>query len=121
VWIRTLSKVFDFFFKKASKYIGVARNNSSQKKPWKATLRIDGKIQHLGYFKTETKAAKFVNFVCKKESKELKNPELSEEEEETFTWPLNPKKVAIFLYAFFFALVQHFISLLHTLIKICWE
>ena len=85
-----------FFFKKASKYIGVCRNNISQKKPWTARLFIDGKMQHLGNFKTETEAAKFVNFVCKKESMELKNPELSEEEEETFTWPLNPKKVAIF-------------------------
>ena len=57
----------------------------------------------MGNFKTETKAAKFVNFVCKKEAIKLKNPELLEEEDETFTWPLNQKKVAIFLYAFIFS------------------
>ena len=57
---------------------------------------IDGKQQHLGYFKSEIKAAKFVNFVCKKESMKIKNPELSDEETEMFTWPLTPKKVAKF-------------------------
>ena len=86
-----------FFFKKASKYIGVTRNNGSQKKPWTAQLKIDSKIQYLGNFKTEIKAAKFVNFVCKKHDMELKNPELSDEETETFTWPLAARKVAIFL------------------------
>ena len=90
-------------FKKLSKYIGVYRKNNSWKNPWTSALYIDGKTQHLGNFKTETEAAKFVNYVCKKQSMELKNPELSEEEEETFTWPLK-NKVAI-IYAFFFALV----------------
>jgi hypothetical protein len=64
-------------------------------------MRIDYKQHHLGYFKTDIEAAKFVNFVCKKESMQIKNPELSDEETETFTWPL-PIKVAIFLYIFIF-------------------
>ena len=44
-------------------------------------MRIDGKQQHLGYFKTEIEAAKCVNFVCKKHDMKLKNPKLSDEEE----------------------------------------
>jgi hypothetical protein len=52
----------------------------------------------LGCYKTEIEAAKFVNFVCVKNDMELKNPELSDEETETFTWPLFPRKVASFLY-----------------------
>ena len=63
-------------------------------------LHIDGKQQHLGCFKTEIEAAKCVNFVCKKESIKIKNPELSDEETETFTWPLPSKTVARFLYVF---------------------
>ena len=63
-------------------------------------MRIDGKQQYLGSFETEIEAAKFVNFVCKKESIKIKNPEISDEETEMFTWPLPPKKVAIFLYIF---------------------
>jgi hypothetical protein len=51
----------------------------------------------LGCFKTEIEAAKCVNFVCKKESIKIKNPELSDEETETFTWPLHSKKVTNFL------------------------
>jgi hypothetical protein len=53
----------------------------------------------LGYFETERKAAKFVNFVCKQESMEIKNPELSDEKKEKFTWP-RKKKVASFVYIF---------------------
>jgi hypothetical protein len=89
-----------FFFEKYSKYFGVSKHDNTSKKIWQATLRIDDKQQHLGYFKTEIEAAKFVNFVCKKESMQIKNPELSDEETETFAWPLSPKKVAIFLYIF---------------------
>jgi hypothetical protein len=89
-----------YFFEKSSKYVGVTKNNETSKNPWIATIRIDGKLQHLGNYKTEIEAAKFVNFVCKKESMEIKNPELSEEETETFTWPLKPRKVA-FLYTHF--------------------
>ena len=66
-------------------------------------MSIHGKQKHLGRFKTEIEAAKCVNFVCKKHDMELKNPELSDEETETFTWPLLPKKVASFLYVFFSA------------------
>ena len=58
---------------------------------------IDGEQQYLGCFKTEIEAAKCVNFVCKKESIKIKNPELSDEETETFTWPLSQRKVAIFV------------------------
>ena len=46
-----------------------------------------------------------MNFVCKKESMKIKNPELSDEETETFTWPLLPKKVTSFLPVFFLALM----------------
>jgi hypothetical protein len=89
-----------FFFKKLSKYVGVTINHTRSKgKPWRAQLRIDGKQQHLGRFKTEIEAAKCVNFLCKKHNMELKNPELSDEEE-NFTCPL-PSKVAIFLSLFF--------------------
>ena len=93
------------FFEESSKYVGVTKSNSSGKKQWQSWLIIGDKKQHLGYFKTEIEAAKFVNFVCKKESMKIKNPELSDEETETFTWPLLPKKVALFLYLVFFALV----------------
>jgi hypothetical protein len=55
----------------------------------------------LGYFETEIEAAKFVNFVCKKESMTMKNPELSDEETETFTWPLPPKKRVMFFIPFY--------------------
>ena len=72
-------------------------------------MRIDYKQHHLGYFKTDIEAAKFVNFVCKKESMQIKNPELSDEETETFTWPLPPRKVAIFLYLFICIDGLHFI------------
>ena len=88
------------FFEKSSKYVGVSINRKRSKKPWQGNLSIGNKTQHLGCFKTEIEAAKFVNFVCKKESMKIKNPELSDEETETFTWPLPPKKVAIVLYNF---------------------
>jgi len=77
---------------KLSKYVGVTINHTRSKgKPWRAQLRIDGKQQHLGRFKTEIEAAKCVNFLCKKHNMELKNPELSDEEE-NFTCPLPSKK-----------------------------
>ena len=60
-------------------------------------MRIDGTQQHLGSFKTEIEAAKCVNFVCEKHDMKIKNPGLSDEETGTFTWPLPPKKVEIFL------------------------
>ena len=91
-----LSKCVTFFFEK-SQYVGVRKNDKTTKRPWRAKLHIDGKQQYLGCFKTEIEAAKCVNFVCKKESMKIKNPELSDEETETFTWPLPPRKVAIFL------------------------
>jgi hypothetical protein len=69
---------------------------TSLKKPWHAEMQIDGKKENLGYFETEIEAAKYVNFVCKKQSMETKNPELSDEETEEFTWPLPSKKVSIF-------------------------
>ena len=86
-------------FEKYSKYVGVSLS-ASEKNPWLAKLNIRNKTQRLGYFETEIEAAKFVNFVCKKESIKIKNQEISDEETETFTWPLPPKKVAIFLYIF---------------------
>ena len=88
-----------YFFEKSSKYVGVTLDDRTSKNPWQARLRIDGKQQHLGRFKTEIEAAKCVNFLCKKHNMELKNPELSDEEE-NFTCPL-PSKVAIFLSLFF--------------------
>ena len=88
-----------FLFEKYSKYVGVSLSGN-EKKTWLAKLNIRNKEKYLGYFKTEIEAAKFVNFVCKKESIKIKNPELSDEETEMFTWPLPPKKVAIFLYIF---------------------
>jgi hypothetical protein len=81
------------FFEKYSKYVGVCLSGN-EKKTWLAQMHIHGKQQHLGYFTTEIEAAKFVNFVCKKESMKIKNPDLSDEETETFTWPT--KKVAMF-------------------------
>jgi hypothetical protein len=93
--------LFTFFFEKSSKYYGVTKLNTSKKKPWLANLNIGNRTQHLGYFTTEIEAAKFVNFVCKKESMKIKNPDLSDDETETFTWPLPSKKVAMF-YTFFF-------------------
>ena len=96
----SLNVLLTFFFEKSSKYVGVTKTNSSKKKQWLATLYIGNKQKHLGYFKTEIEAAKFVNFVCKKESMKIKNPELSDEETETFIWPLLPQKVAIFLWIF---------------------
>ena len=68
-----------FFFEKFSKYVGVTINRRKSKK-WKEVMHIDGEQQYLGCFKTEIKAAKFVNFVCKKESIKIKNPEISDEE-----------------------------------------
>jgi hypothetical protein len=73
----------------------------------------------LGYFNTEIEAAKFVNFVCKKESMKIRNPQLSEEETETFTWPSRRRKVAIFLYTFLFALMASTLVFFHQLINIC--
>jgi hypothetical protein len=35
---------------------------------WAAHLKINSKRKKLGYFKTEIEAAKYVNFVCRKES-----------------------------------------------------
>jgi hypothetical protein len=110
-----------YFFEKSSKYVGVSIKDKTSKKSWRAKLRIDGKEKHLGCFKTEIAAAKFVNFVCKKESMKIKNPELSDEDTETFTWPLPSKKVAIFLYIFFsiddFSTLFLFISLT----KVFWN
>ena len=86
-----------YFFEKSSKYVGVSINyKKSKDKQWQASLSVGNKSQYLGYFKTEIEAAKCVNFVCKKESMKIKNPELSDEETETFTWPLRQKKVASF-------------------------
>jgi hypothetical protein len=86
------------FFEKSSKYVGVSiLNDQPSKRLWQAKLRIDGKQQSLGCFKTEIEAAKRVNFVCKKQSIKIKNPGLSDEETESFTWQLPPRKVAIFL------------------------
>ena len=77
-----------FSFEKSSKYVGVTiANDKTSKKPWQAQLRIDGKQQYLGCFKTEIEAAKCVNLVCKKHDMELKNPELSDKKEETFSCP----------------------------------
>ena len=63
-------KIFNFLcFEKSSKYVGVTIHDTTSKRPWLAwqpELCIDCKHQYLGYFKTEIKAAKFVNFVCKK-------------------------------------------------------
>ena len=73
------------------------KNPFSTTQSWAAHLKIGGRRQYLGLFKSEIEAAKYVNFVCRKESIEIKNPELSDEEPETFTWPLPPRKVAIFL------------------------
>ena len=84
-------------FEKLSKYIGVSISDKTSKTPWQARLCIGGKRKYLGCFETDIKAAKFLNFVCKKESMKKKNPELSDEEIETFTWPLPQRKVAIFL------------------------
>jgi hypothetical protein len=76
-------------------------------------------MQYLGCFETEMEAAKFVNFVCKKESMKLKNPELSDEETETFTWPLPSKKVASFLYICIFIDGLRFIFVFIKSIIIC--
>ena len=59
-------------------------------------MSIDGKTKSFGSFKTEIAAAKRINSVCKKHGMKLKNPELSDEEEENFDWPLTPKKVNVF-------------------------
>jgi hypothetical protein len=69
----------------------------------------------LGCFKTEMEAAKFVNFVCKKESMKIKNPELSDEETKTFTWP--PQKVTIFVYNFIHIDGLHFIFFVSSIDK----
>ena len=90
------TKIFNLFFEKYSKYVGVTKSKTSRNKQWQATLSIGKKKQYLGCFKTEIAAAKCVNFVCKKESMKIKNPELSDEEPETFIWPLPSRKVAIF-------------------------
>ena len=58
----------------------------------------------MGCFKTEIEAAKCVNFVCTKHDMKIKNPGLSDEETDTFNWPLTSKKVAIF-YTFLLALI----------------
>ena len=89
-----------FFFEKTSKYVGVSVRDKTSKKPWQARISIGGELKYLGNFKTEIETAKCVNFVCKKESIKIKNPELSDEETETFTWPLPSKTVARFLYVF---------------------
>ena len=65
-------------------------------------MYIGGKQTYCGSFKTEIEAAKRVNSIRKKHGMKLKNPELSDEEE-NFTLPLASKKVNIFLYIFFFA------------------
>ena len=98
---RVIEALLTYFFEKSSKYVGVSiLTDKTSKKPWVAKLRIDGKLQYLGCFKTEMEAAKCVNCVCKKHSMELKNPELSDEEE-NFTWSLPTKEVAMFLYLLF--------------------
>jgi hypothetical protein len=55
----------------------------------------------LGCFKTEREAAKAVNSGCIKFNKQIKNPELLNEETETINWPLILKQVPIFLHRFF--------------------
>jgi hypothetical protein len=64
-------------------------------------MHIDVKTKNFGSFKTEIAAAKRINSVCKKHGMKLKNPELSDEEEENFTQSLNPKEVNIFPSIFF--------------------
>jgi hypothetical protein len=102
---RVIEALLTFCFEQSSKYVGVTKQNETSKNPWQAKVRINGKLQHLGCFKTEIEAAKCVNCVCKKHNcMELKNPELSDEEE-NFTWCLPAKNVAIFLYVFFLVLI----------------
>ena len=62
-------------------------------------MRIDGKQTNCGLFKTEIAAAKRVNSICKKHGMKLKNPELSdEEEEENFTLPNKNFTISKLLY-----------------------
>jgi hypothetical protein len=82
-----IEALLTYFFEKSSKYVGVTKQNGTSKNPWQARIRVGGKPQHLGCFKTEIEAAKCVNFVCKKHDMELKNPELADEEKEKFSSP----------------------------------
>ena len=74
-----------FFFERSSKFIGVSKHDT--KKPWYAKLCTRDKQQYLGFFKTEIDGAKSVNAACKKYNKPIKNTELSDEDEEKFSWP----------------------------------
>ena len=42
----------------SSKYRGVCRDNSIKSKPWRAHIKIDGKLKYLGVYATEEEAAR---------------------------------------------------------------
>lgn len=57
---------------KSSKYKGIHKC-SSKKNPWRSQIRLNGKIYHLGCFKTKKEAALAYNKAAKKLFKEYAN------------------------------------------------
>ena len=58
----------------SSKYRGVYRNKGKSK-PWKAEIRIDGKMKYLGYHATEEEAARAYDAEGARVGRELNFPD----------------------------------------------